>query len=72
MLVDGILMRFRLASTRALEVARGELSVMHVYSSCSLLWGSKNVMQGAHNISMKYTTLYMAQNVCNVTTALMV
>ena len=33
MLVDGILMRFRSTSTRVLEVARGELSVMHVYNA---------------------------------------
>ena len=32
---------------------------------------SQNVMQGAHNFIMRDTTLYVAQNVCTVTTAVM-
>ena len=42
------------------------------FGSYSFLRGPQNVMQGAHNIVMRDSTLYVAQNVCPLITALMV
>ena len=38
----------------------------------SHLLGPKHVMEGAHNVVMRDSTLYVAQNVCLFITALMV
>lgn len=45
---------------------------MHKYILWLMSVGNQNVMQGAHNFVMTDTTLYVAQNVCTVTMALMV
>jgi hypothetical protein len=76
---DSILTRFRSTSRTGLEVTGGGTSQVCVYNAqinylahILCFWESQNVMQGAHNFTIRDTTLYVAQNVCTVTTALMV
>jgi hypothetical protein len=78
-LADSILTRFRSTFTRALEVTGRGTSPVRVYNAqinssahIHCLWESQNVMQGAHDFIITDATLYVAHNVCIVTTALMI